>query len=67
MMKEELNDLRDALREEAYEWAYQRAREEGDVDIDYDYEILERWHEEYYLAFCRDKGIEPYTDEKEDE
>ena len=38
---------RDELIDEAYEWAYQRANEEGDVDIDYDYVIIERWVDEY--------------------
>ena len=34
-MCEYIND-NDALWNEAYEWAYQRANEEGDVDLDYD-------------------------------
>ena len=37
----------DELINEAYEWAYQRAKEEGDVDIDRDYDIIERWGDEY--------------------
>lgn len=60
MTKDDLNDLRDALQEEAYAWACQRAREEGDVDIDRDYSIMEKWQEEYYIIFCREKGIEPW-------
>jgi len=34
--------------DEAMDWAYQRAREEGDVDLDYDEEIIFAWAEEYY-------------------
>lgn len=34
--------------DEAYEWAYQRANEEGDIDIDYDSDIIDAWAEEYY-------------------
>ena len=34
--------------EEAYELALIRAREEGDVDIDHDYDLIERWAQEYY-------------------
>ena len=60
MTKEELNDLRNALREKAYEWACQRAREEGDVDIDRDYTIMDAWEEEYYVFFCQEEGIEPW-------
>lgn len=40
--------MKEDLWEEAYEWACQRAREEGDVDIDRDYAIMEAWQEEYY-------------------
>ena len=38
---------REELIDEAYEYAYERALEEGDVDIDYDYEIIEYWVDEY--------------------
>ena len=41
-------DPNDALWDEAYEWAYVRAAEEGDVDVERDYEIIESWVEEYY-------------------
>jgi len=51
--------LREILREEAYEWACQRANEEGDVDIDRDYELMEAWEEEYYQELCKEEGIEP--------
>ena len=34
--------------DEAIEMAYQRAREEGDVDLDYDEELIFTWAEEYY-------------------
>jgi hypothetical protein len=44
----EVNKMDDAIWEEAYEWALLRATEEGDVDIDYDYDIIERWMDEYY-------------------
>lgn len=56
MTKEELHA---ALYEEAYEWACQRAREEGDVDIDYDYPIMEAWQDEYYKQLCKDANVEP--------
>ena len=36
------------LWEEAYDWAYQRANEEGDVDLDYDDDLIGKWAEEYY-------------------
>ena len=36
------------LWDEAYEWAYQRAREEGDVDIDHDEDLIDAWAAEYY-------------------
>ena len=44
------------LWDEAYEWAYQRAAEEGDVDIDDDYEIVDAWAEEYYNYLTNQKG-----------
>ena len=37
-------DPNDKLWDEAYEWAYQRAREEGDTDED----LIDGWAEEYY-------------------
>ena len=40
--------MEEAIWEEAYEWACQRACEEGDVDIDRDYSIIDAWAEEYY-------------------
>ena len=36
------------LWDEAYEWACQRASEEGDVDLDYDEELIFAWADEYY-------------------
>jgi hypothetical protein len=36
------------LWNKAYEWAYQRAREEGDVDIDHDEDLIDAWAAEYY-------------------
>lgn len=36
------------LWEQAYELACQRANEEGDVNIDTDYALIETWQEEYY-------------------
>ena len=44
---EDLLDEEDALWEQAYEWALQRAREEGDVDPDDDDRIF-AWVDEYY-------------------
>ncbi len=61
-MKENLADLHAALADEAYDMACQRAREEGDVDIDYDYTLMEDWTEEYYKALCKEEGIEPSPD-----
>lgn len=55
-------ELHQALYDEAYELACQRAREEGDVDIDYDYEIMEAWTDEYYKVLCAEEGIEPHPD-----
>ena len=43
------------LWNEAYEWAYQRAREEGDVDLDYDEELIDAWAEEYYKELSNSK------------
>ena len=54
-MREYIND-NDALWDEAYEWAYQRANEEGDVDLDYDYDIIDKWAEEYYDYLINQKG-----------
>lgn len=48
-------DLADA----AWEMACQRAEEEGDVDIEYDYTLMEKWTTEYYLELCKEEGIEP--------
>ena len=52
-------DIHQILADTAYEMAVQRANEEGDVDIDYDYPLMEAWTEEYYIALCKDEGIEP--------
>ncbi len=41
-------DPNDKLWDEAYEWAYQRAGEEGDVDVDRNDELIDAWAEEYY-------------------
>lgn len=38
----------DDLWDVAYEWALRRAREEGDVDPDYNDDIIYAWTEEYY-------------------
>jgi len=50
----------EALWNEAVEWAEQRAREEGDVDIDTDYEILEKWEEENFIFLCEREGLDPH-------
>jgi len=44
--------------DEAYEWACQRAREEGDVDPDYPdgEELIFAWAEEYYNYLTNQKG-----------
>ena len=44
------------LWEEAYEWACQRAREEGDVDPDYDEDLIYAWADEYYDYLTKQKG-----------
>lgn len=41
-------DQMDAMWDEAMEYARQRAREEGDVDLDKDEELVDKWAEEYY-------------------
>lgn len=48
----------DALWEEAREMAEQHAREEGDVNIDEDYEILERWQEQNFIYLCEREGLD---------
>lgn len=40
--------------EEAMQYVSQRAREEGDVDIDRDYEIIEKWFDEYFTDLCKE-------------
>ena len=47
-------DPNDDLWEDAHEWACQRASEEGDVDIDRDYTIMEAYEEEY---LCDKEGM----------
>ena len=44
------------LWNEAYEYAYQRANEEGDVDIDRDIDLIDAWAEEYYREQMDKKG-----------
>ena len=43
-----LNQEEQYLWNKAYEWAYQRAREEGDVDIDRYEDLIDAWAAEYY-------------------
>lgn len=50
------NDEENYLWDEAYEWAYQRANEEGDVDIDREDELIHKWAEEYYDYLTNQKG-----------
>ena len=52
-------DIHQILADSAYEMAVQRANEEGDVNIDYDYPLMEKWTEEFYLDLCEQEGIEP--------
>ena len=52
-------DIHQILADSAYEMAVQRANEEGDVNIDYDYPLMEKWTEEFYLYLCNQEGIEP--------
>lgn len=55
-----MNDKYAVLYDEAYEMACQRANEEGDVDLDYDYELMEAWTEEYFIDLCNEEGLDPY-------
>ena len=54
-----LKQLHQDLADQAWELACQRATEEGDVDIDYDYPLMEKWTTEYYLELCKQEGVEP--------
>lgn len=54
-----LADLHQALYDEAYELACQKANEIGNIDIDYDYEIMATWTENYYINLCKDEGLDP--------
>ena len=54
-----LNQLHQDLADQAWELACQRATEEGDVDIEYDYPLMEKWTTEYYLDLCKQEGVEP--------
>lgn len=42
-------DTQTSIYEEAYAYVYQRAAEEGDVDIDVDYPIVDKWFDEYIV------------------
>ena len=53
----------DLLWEEACELARQRANEEGDVDIDTDYTLMEAWEEEYFIDLCQQYELNPYDSE----
>lgn len=55
-----MNDKYAVLYDEAYEMACQRATEEGDVDLDYDYDLMEAWTEEYFIDLCNEAGLDPY-------
>lgn len=55
----DVNDIRERLWEEACEWARQRAREKGDVNLDRDEELIWKWQEEYYIDLCNNEGIDP--------
>jgi len=56
---ENMKELHAGFYDQAYEMACQRAREEGDVDIDYDYSLMEAWCDEYYKEICKEAGVEP--------
>ena len=49
----------DILWEASCELAIQRAHEEGDVDIDRDYALMEKWEEEYFINFCNRYELDP--------
>lgn len=48
---------REDLWSEAEEWSYQRAREEGDVDLDYDDDLIASWQEKHYTWLCEQEGV----------
>lgn len=52
-------NIHQELADAAWDMACQRAEEEGDVDIEYDYTLMEKWTTEYYLELCKEEGIEP--------
>lgn len=52
------NDLFAALWEEAIEQARIRALEEGDVDIDKDYALIEQWTQENFQHYCQLEGLD---------
>ena len=49
-------DVESSAWDEAMDWAYQRAIEEGDIDFDYDEELIFTWAEEYYNYLTNQKG-----------
>ena len=56
-------DIFDILWDEACELARQRANEEGDIDIDTDYTLMEEWQEEYFIDLCQQYELNPYDSE----
>ncbi len=45
----------------ARDWAEQYARELGDVDPDYDEEMIDDWQEKHYIWLCGQEGREPFV------
>lgn len=62
MTKEFSKAVHQALYDQAYQLACQRAEEEGDVDIEYDYTLMDVWTDEYYRELCADEGLDPHPD-----
>ena len=56
-------DIFDILWDEACELARQRANEEGDINIDTDYTLMEEWQEEYFIDLCQQYELNPYDSE----
>ena len=53
----------DEIADITWDYVYQRANEEGDVDVEYDYPIIEAWFNEYFAEICREEGLDPNESE----